>query len=101
SILLAQRHPAFWSEPERFDPDRFSEPRAEHRRHRHSFRPFGGGAHTCMGVRFAMLQIKAVMLPLLRRFRLQLPPGYALRIKPTPSFRPADDLPLLLTPINA
>jgi cytochrome P450 len=101
SILLAQRHPAFWSDPARFDPDRFSEPRAEHRRHRHSFRPFGGGAHTCMGLRFATLQMKAVILPLLRRFRLNLPPGYVLRIKPTPSFRPADDLPLLLTPLNA
>ena len=100
SILLAQRHPAFWSAPERFDPDRFSESRAEHRRHRHSFRPFGGGAHTCLGIRFGMLQIKAVLLPLVRRFRLELPPGYVLRVKPTPSFRPADDLPLILTPIH-
>lgn len=96
SILLAQRHPAFWTDPHRFDPDRFSDDRAEHRRHKHAFRPFGGGAHTCMGLRFAMLQMKAAMHPLLRRFRLSLPAGYRLRLTPTPSFRPKDDLPLLL-----
>lgn len=96
SILLAQRHPAFWSDPHTFDPDRFSDARAEHKRHKHAFRPFGGGAHTCMGLRFAMLQIKSVLHPLLRRFRLSLPPGYQLELKPTPSFRPADDLPLRL-----
>jgi cytochrome P450 len=101
SILLAQRHPTFWSDPHRFDPDRFSSARAEHRRHKHAFRPFGGGAHTCMGIRFAMLQIKAILHPLLRRFELALPPGYALRLKPTPSFRPVDDLPLRLIPRGA
>jgi cytochrome P450 len=98
SILLAQRHPAFWTEPNRFDPERFSDERAEHRRHKHAFRPFGGGAHTCMGLRFAMLQMKAVMHPLLRRFRLTLPVGYRLRLTPSPSFRPKDDLPILLSP---
>jgi len=97
SILLAQRHPGFWSRPGDFDPERFSDERAEHRRHRHAFRPFGGGAHACLGMRFAMLQIKAVLHQLLLRYRLALPAGYTLRLRPTPSFRPADDLPLLLT----
>jgi cytochrome P450 len=54
-----------------------------------------------MGIRFAMLQIKAILHPLLRRFELALPPGYALRLKPTPSFRPVDDLPLRLIPRGA
>jgi cytochrome P450 len=98
SILLAQRHPAFWSDPHCFDPERFSEARAEQRRHKHAFRPFGGGAHACLGMRFAMLQMKCVLHQLLLRFRLTLPSGYRLRLRPTPSFRPADDLPLRLEP---
>lgn len=100
SVLLAQRHPDFWSSPHAFDPERFADGRAEHRRHRHAFRPFGGGAHACMGMRFAALQIKAVLHPLLRRYRLELPAGYRLRLRPTPSFRPADDLPLVLVPLG-
>lgn len=96
SILLAQRHPDFWTQPHTFDPDRFSDERAEQRRHKHAYRPFGGGAHTCLGMRFAMLQIKSVLHQMLLRYRFTLPPGYRLSLRPTPSFRPADDLPLHL-----
>jgi cytochrome P450 len=100
SVLLAQRHPAFWTRPHTFDPPRFSEERAEHRRHKHAFRPFGGGAHACLGMRFAMLQIKSILHQVLLRYRLVLPPGYRLRLVPTPSFRPADDLPLGIVAIG-
>lgn len=99
SILLAQRHRAVWSDPDRFDPLRFAEPRAEHRRHRHAYRPFGGGAHACLGMRFAMLQIRVVLHHVVRRWRFGLAPGYALTLRPTPGFRPADGLPLELSPL--
>lgn len=99
AVLLAQRHPSFWTAPHAFDPERFAPERAEHRRHKYSFRPFGGGAHACMGMRFAMLQIKSVLHQLLLRYRLVLPVGYELKLRPTPSFRPADDLPLAIVPL--
>ena len=100
SILLAQRHPQLWTQPHTFDPERFFEARAEHRRHKFAFRPFGGGAHACLGIRFAMLQLKCVMHHVLQRYQLALPAGYRLQVKPTPSFRPADDLPLQLSPVD-
>ena len=99
SVLLAQRHPAFWTRPHAFEPQRFAPERAEHRRHKHSFRPFGGGAHMCLGMRFAMLQIKSVLHQVLLRYKLVLPPGYQQKLRPTPSFRPADDLPLQIVPL--
>jgi cytochrome P450 len=94
SILLAQRHPQFWTRPHAFDPERFSPARAEHQRHPHAFRPFGHGAHACMGGRFAMMALKCVLHHTLQRFRLALPRGYRLALQPTPSLRPRDDLPL-------
>ena len=66
--------------PDKFDPDRFAEPRNEHKKHRYAFTPFGGGAHKCIGMVFGQLEVKTIMHRLLRRYRLELPrPGYEPR----------------------
>jgi len=46
---LNHRLPELWTNPEKFDPERFAEPRSEHKKHRYAFAPFGGGAHKCIG----------------------------------------------------
>lgn len=89
----------WWSEPFRFDPDRFSEERAEHRGHSHLFVPFGGGAHACLGLRFAELQIKAIVHQLVQRFRWSVPEGYEMPVQQSPISKPRDGLPLRLEPI--
>ncbi|REJ73054.1 MAG: cytochrome P450 [Acidobacteria bacterium] len=86
----------FWTRPFDFDPERFSRERREDKRHSHSWYAFGGGAHTCLGMHFADLQVKAFLLQFLRRFRIELPPGYQLRMRPIPIPKPSDGLPLRL-----
>ncbi len=74
---MNHRLPELWTDPDKFDPDRFAEPRNEHKKHRYAFAPFGGGAHKCIGMMFGQLEVKTVMHRLLRRYRLELPrPGY-------------------------
>ena len=97
---INHRLPELWTDPERFDPERFSEPRSEHKRHRYAFAPFGGGAHKCIGMAFGKLEIKTVMHRLLSRYRLELPnPGY----RPVYDWGgmpvPVDGLPLVLRPL--
>lgn len=86
----------FWTEPRRFDPDRFAPERAEDKRHSHVYYPFGGGAHTCLGMHFAGLQVKAFLHQFLQRFRVSLHPGYTLHMRPIPIPKPADGLPIVL-----
>ncbi|CAL9176722.1 unnamed protein product [Musa hybrid cultivar] len=43
-----------FTEPDRFDPERFSEQRAEDRVHKRHFLAFGAGAHQCVGQRYAI-----------------------------------------------
>ena len=86
----------WWSDPYRFDPQRFAPGRAEHERQPYMFIPFGGGAHMCIGYRFAELQIKAVLYQLVRRFRWSLPPGYVMPEQQAPIAKPRDGLPITL-----
>jgi cytochrome P450 len=90
----------YWSEPERFDPERFAPGREEHERHTHQWVPFGGGAHMCLGVRFAEMQLRLVLHQLVRRFRWSVPAGYAMPVQQAPISKPLDGLPLRLEAIE-
>ena len=77
---LNHRLPEIWTDPEKFDPARFTEPRNEHKKHRYAYTPFGGGAHKCIGMVFGQLEVKTIMHRLLRNYRLELPyAGYKPR----------------------
>lgn len=98
---MNHRLPELWTEPDKFDPDRFSEPRSEHKKHRYAFAPFGGGAHKCIGMVFGQLEVKTVMHRLLRRYRLELPrPGYQPRWDYGGMPIPMDGMPIVLRPLR-
>jgi cytochrome P450 len=88
--------PSLWSEPNQFDPERFSPARQEDRRHAFAWAPFGGGAHMCIGQHFATLQVKAVMHQLLLTYRWSVPDNYAMPYQWVPIAKPRDGLPVRL-----
>ncbi|MFE3824526.1 cytochrome P450 [Streptomyces sp. NPDC059092] len=65
---VTHRHPAYWPDPERYDPDRFL-PERESGRSRYAWFPLGGGPRSCIGNHFAMLQMKLAVAMLLQRYR--------------------------------
>jgi len=89
------RSPEHWTRPDAFDPERFSEARAEHKRHRFCWIPFGGGAHTCIGMQFSTLQSKLVLFHLLRSYRWRLDEPSPPRRQMVPFPKRLDDLPLV------
>lgn len=86
----------WWDDPFRWDPERFAEPRSEHRRHSHSYVPFSGGEHVCLGLRFAEMQVRSVLFQLVRRYRWTVPEGYRMPVQQAPISKPLDGLPLEL-----
>ena len=90
----------WWTKPFEFDPERFAESRSEHKRHSHSFVPFGGGAHMCIGYRFAEIQIPAILHQIVQRFRWTLPEGYTMPVQQSPISKPKDGLPLRLEALD-
>lgn len=96
SPSFTHRDPAIWSQPNEFDPARFDAPRAEDKTHKHAFIPFGGGAHKCLGIKFAELQVKLVLFHLLKQYRIEVADGYKMPFQPAPIGHPVDALPLTL-----
>ncbi len=94
---LVAMDPEWWTEPTRFDPDRFSDNRAEDRGHRFAWTPFGGGAHKCIGMHFAIMQVRAFTHQFLRHFHVALPEDYQNRWQAIPIPKPKDGLPVILS----
>jgi cytochrome P450 len=82
----------YWPDPDRFDPERFSEARREDRVHKHAWVPFGAGAHKCIGQYFGGMQVKAFMHQLLLQFEWTIAPGYEIHWDRTSLPRPKDGL---------
>ncbi|HZY88700.1 MAG TPA: cytochrome P450 [Gemmataceae bacterium] len=68
---LVHRRADLYPEPEAFRPERF----LERRYAGHEWFPFGGGNRTCLGMAFALYEMKAVLATLFSRVRLARPPG--------------------------
>jgi sterol 14-demethylase len=72
SPAVSQRIPEVFSDPDRYDPDRFAPGREEDKKARFSMITFGGGRHACIGMTFAYLQVKTIWTIILRDFDLEL-----------------------------
>ncbi|XP_029178733.1 uncharacterized protein LOC114946424 [Nylanderia fulva] len=77
------KDPRYWKDPEIFDPERFS-PEKKHSIEKFTFLPFGEGPRICPGMRMALLQIKAGLAAILRKYRLELSPRTQVPLKMVP-----------------
>ena len=97
STYVMHHDPAIYTDPERFDPDRFT-PENEAKLPKYAYLPFGGGPRVCIGNSFAMLEARLILLTVLQRFHLQLSPGQTVRAQQLFTLRPKGGLPMEIQP---
>jgi cytochrome P450 len=79
SPYVLQRDPAYYPDPECFDPERFGDD-AERGRPKYAYFPFGGGPRVCIGQALSTLETTVVIARMAQRVRFELagdPPAYA------------------------
>jgi cytochrome P450 len=69
SPFVLHRHPKLWSEPERFDPERFA---SASEREPPKFIAFGAGARTCVGDQFAITEMMLALTDMFQQLRLEM-----------------------------
>lgn len=74
SPYWTHRHPDFWDDPDRFDPDRWGG-RREADMHSHQYHPFAAGPRICIGNSFSLLESHLLLAVLAHRFSPRLAEG--------------------------
>ncbi|NEQ74590.1 MAG: cytochrome P450 [Okeania sp. SIO2C9] len=76
-IYSVHKNPKYWPNPEKFDPERFSESNLKNI-HELAYIPFGFGPRSCSGMALALLSVKVILVMLLREFSFQLVPQHPI-----------------------
>ncbi len=93
---FTHRHPDFWENPLRFEPNRHA-PEAEKERHSQAYHPFATGQRVCLGNHFSLLETHIMLAILARRFDPQLLPTYRARFIGDTLLEITNGLPMVLT----
>ena len=67
-IYALHHDPDAWEDPEKFDPERFRG-HAKDTQHAFQFLPFGAGPRNCIGMRFALMEIKLALVKILMKYK--------------------------------
>lgn len=98
-ITIVHLMPEYYPDPERFDIDRYSEGRAEHKQRKGIYMPFGAGAHQCLGSSLAEALLALNVATLAHDNTLALHPAdYKLKVKHLPTPHPAGSFRFKMAP---
>lgn len=96
---IIHRDPRYYSEPDVFNPDRWT-PETKENRRKLSYLPFGAGPRICIGERFAWMEGILLLATLGQRWRMALDPAQNVEISPQITLRPKHGMRMQLLPHN-
>jgi cytochrome P450 len=97
---VLHRLPAYWQDPDVFDPERFLPERSADRP-KFVYLPFGAGPRQCIGNQFALIEAHLILATLAQGYRLQLVPRHRVEPWPLITLRPRFGMPMIIEPRTA
>lgn len=92
---VVHRMADYFSEPERFWPERF-DPETGEKQQPFAYFPFGAGPRMCIGSTFAMMEARLLLATILQRYSPLLVPGHPVEPKPMITVRPKFGMQMIL-----
>lgn len=96
SPYIVQRHPTWWPEPDRFDPERFRDA-PELGKSEFTWLPFSAGPRFCPGAHLAMLELSLMLAMFNQAFAVAPVEGHVVGREALITLRPLPDVLLRLT----
>ena len=94
---VLHRLPAFWKNPDEFDPDRFLPERSADRP-KFVYLPFGAGPRQCIGNHFALIEAQLIVATLAQGYRLRIVAEHQVEPWPLITLRPRFGMPMFIEP---
>jgi len=92
---VLHHHPAYWSHPEDFLPERFTQAVATGR-YPEAYFPFGAGPHRCIGQELALMEASLVVATIAQKYHLSLREGQEVQAETLITQRPKGGLTMCL-----
>ncbi|RIB09268.1 cytochrome P450 [Gigaspora rosea] len=101
SAYAIHRNPLIWGESvENFDPSRWLNPEIRSRITKNAYLPFIIGPRTCIGMKLAQIQFKAIMLILIKNFEFKLVKGFTFKKTTATITKPIPGIDLMVSKVN-
>lgn len=95
-IAATNKAVSFWgADAELFDPDRWDNLPPTH--NNYAMETFLHGPRSCIGQRFATVEMKSLLISILQRFKIEEKPGHIVEVQSSITSRPKGGLPLIFT----
>lgn len=88
---LMHRNPAYWPDPEKFDPQRFS-PENKEKQHIGAYLPFAIGPRRCIGDSMAIQEMAVHISRIIQKVHFKLVPWQTVELEPLVNLRPRQDI---------
>jgi cytochrome P450 len=99
TLLISQwtmhRHPHYFEEPDKFNPDRWAND-LEKRLQRGVYFPFGNGPRICIGKSFAQMEMVLIVATIAQKYQLTLVPDFHIILWATITLRSKQGVPVKL-----